>query len=238
MNGEGGKYYIIFLKGIQKIIEEYSIAEKLPQNSVIAKKVDEYHYVRIVMNKKDVRLHNNAYDEKGFTTYKNIANPHVTIHCDGCNQIKKHGGRHRYGQGSYEHHETYADARAYAESTGLPIQDCSFCKPLIQPEPKEANVPMVMLPHGNNEFNPDDLKEYIRRTGRNYIIQGQVAYKRADHPKPSSLDCWLRDNYAKNPDTKQAVNEVISTLVDTGEFAEGDFICPDSGRRCKGIRIV
>jgi len=54
MNGQSGEYYVIFLKGIQKIIEEYRIAEKLPQNSVIAKKVDEYHYVRIVMNKKVV----------------------------------------------------------------------------------------------------------------------------------------------------------------------------------------
>lgn len=51
MNGESGEYYVIFLKGIQKIIEEYRIAEKLPQNSVVAKKVDEYNYVRIVMNK-------------------------------------------------------------------------------------------------------------------------------------------------------------------------------------------
>ncbi len=65
----------------------------------------------------------------GFTTYKNIANPHVTIHCDGCNQIKKHGGQHQYGQGSYEHHETYAAAKAFAESTRLPVRDCFFCKP-------------------------------------------------------------------------------------------------------------
>ena len=65
----------------------------------------------------------------GFTTYKNIANPHVTIHRDGCNQIKKHGGQHQYGQGSYEHHETYVDAKAYAESTGLLMINCSFCKP-------------------------------------------------------------------------------------------------------------
>ena len=50
-NGESGEYYVIFLKGIQKIIEEYRIAEKLPQDSVIAKKMDEYNYVRIVMNK-------------------------------------------------------------------------------------------------------------------------------------------------------------------------------------------
>lgn len=52
MNGESGEYYMIFLKGIQNIIEKYRIAEKLPQNSVVAKKIDEYHYVRIVMNKK------------------------------------------------------------------------------------------------------------------------------------------------------------------------------------------
>lgn len=65
----------------------------------------------------------------GFTTYKNVANPHVTIHRDGCNQIKKHGGHHKYGQGSYENHSTYADARRFAEMTNLPIQDCSFCDP-------------------------------------------------------------------------------------------------------------
>ena len=128
MNGESGEYYVIFLKGIKKIIEEYRIAEKLPQNSVVAKKIDEYNYVRIVMN-KNVRLSNEGDNEMGFTTYKNIANPHVTIHRDGCNQIKKHGGQHQYSQGNYEHHETYADAKAYAESTGLPMKDCSYCKP-------------------------------------------------------------------------------------------------------------
>ena len=64
-----------------------------------------------------------------FITYKNVANPHVTIHRDGCNQIKKHGGQHKYGQGSYEHHETYAAAKTFAESTHLPVRDCFFCKP-------------------------------------------------------------------------------------------------------------
>ena len=63
MNGESGEYYVIFLKGIQNIIEEYRIAEKLPQNSVVAKKIDEYHYVRIVMNKK-VRRRNEKDDCK------------------------------------------------------------------------------------------------------------------------------------------------------------------------------
>lgn len=125
MNGESGEYYVIFLKGIQRIIEEYRIAEKLPQHSIISKKVDEYNYVWIVMN-KDVRLSNKGDDEMGFITYKNIANPHVTIHRAGCKQIKKHEGQHQYGQGSYEHHEAYADAEAYAESTWLPKKDCFY----------------------------------------------------------------------------------------------------------------
>jgi hypothetical protein len=65
----------------------------------------------------------------GYTTYENVANPHVTIHSDGCGQIKKRGGEHKYRQGSYRHHDSYREAEAYARTTGLPIKNCSFCKP-------------------------------------------------------------------------------------------------------------
>jgi hypothetical protein len=99
-------------------------------------------------------------------------------------------------------------------------------------------MPKIELPYGDREFDSDDLKAYIRTTGRNYIIQGQKACSRRDHPKPRSLDCWLRDNYARNPDTKQAVNEVMAALVNTGDFDEGQFICPDSGRKLKGLKIL
>ncbi len=63
MNGESGEHYVIFLKGIQNIIEEYRIADKLSQNSIVAKKIDDYHYVRIVMNTK-VRRRNEKADGK------------------------------------------------------------------------------------------------------------------------------------------------------------------------------
>jgi hypothetical protein len=96
----------------------------------------------------------------------------------------------------------------------------------------------INLPYGNNVFDSDDLKNYIRGTGRIFIIQGQINCRRANHLKQNSLDCWLRDNYAQNPDTKQAVNEVMQSLINTGDFVEGYFDCPDSGRRCKGIIIV
>lgn len=98
-------------------------------------------------------------------------------------------------------------------------------------------MPVINLPYGGNTFNSDDLKQYIITTRRDYIIQGQKACVRALHPKPDSLDCWLRDNCAHNPDIKQAVNEVIEQLVNTGDFEEGMFFCPISGRRCKGIKI-
>jgi hypothetical protein len=64
----------------------------------------------------------------GFTTYQNVANPHATIHRDGCNQIRKRGGEHAYGQGWYDHHESYEQAQTHAQQTGLPVRDCSFCR--------------------------------------------------------------------------------------------------------------
>lgn len=97
---------------------------------------------------------------------------------------------------------------------------------------------IIVLPYGNNIFDSNDLKAHIKTTGRNYIIQGQIACCRANHLKPKSLDCWLRDNYARNPDTKQAVNEVIESLLKTGDFKEGKYSCPDSGNKCKGIELL
>lgn len=64
-----------------------------------------------------------------FVTYENRRNPHVTIHAEGCSQIRKRGGEHADGQGEYHNHETLTDARAYAQQTALPVIECSFCKP-------------------------------------------------------------------------------------------------------------
>jgi hypothetical protein len=61
-----------------------------------------------------------------YTTYENRNNPHITIHQEGCRQIRKNGG---IGRGEYHDHETLIDATRYAESTGLRIVMCSFCKP-------------------------------------------------------------------------------------------------------------
>jgi hypothetical protein len=65
-----------------------------------------------------------------------------------------------------------------------------------------------------------------------------VNCRRRDYSKAKNLDCCLRDRYARNPDTKQAVNEVIDALVATVEFEPGEFRCPDSGNLCKGIKVL
>lgn len=48
-NGKSPEDYVTFLKGIQRIIKDYRISEKLPSGSIVAKKIDEYHYVKIKM---------------------------------------------------------------------------------------------------------------------------------------------------------------------------------------------
>lgn len=73
-----------------------------------------------------------------YTTYENYANPHVTIHRDGCSQIKKRGGQQKYGQGKYCCHKSYKQAFNYATKTGLKIIHCSFCR--LSPKDGDAYI--------------------------------------------------------------------------------------------------
>ena len=100
----------------------------------------------------------------------------------------------------------------------------------------------IKLPHGGKGagFYVSQLKTHIRSTGRDYIIQGQQKCTLKGHTKPHSLDVWLRGFVNNNcKDTAQAVNQVIQALVDTGQFEiDRQLVCPDSGRRCKGLRLL
>ncbi len=101
---------------------------------------------------------------------------------------------------------------------------------------------MIKLPYGGPgaSFDEQELIDYIKSKNRDYIIQGQQQCRLENHTKPNSLDYWLRVNHSKGRrDTKQAVNEVIQQLVATGKFViERRLSCPDSGRRCKGLRLA
>lgn len=64
-----------------------------------------------------------------FTTYEDRTNPHISIHRNNCNQLRKRGGRHKDGKIHYKQHNSYVAANAYADSINLPKKVCSFCKP-------------------------------------------------------------------------------------------------------------
>ena len=98
----------------------------------------------------------------------------------------------------------------------------------------------IELPHGGPgaRFRVRELIDYMEQSGRDYIIVGEVDCALADHPKSSSLDYWLRENFAKNKETKQATNAVVARLVATGLFEQlEDLRCPDSGHKCTGLKL-
>lgn len=98
----------------------------------------------------------------------------------------------------------------------------------------------IVLPHGGPgaKFHADALIEHLRSSGRDYIIQGQTNCTLGKHPKPQSLDVWLRKNFASRKDVKQATNQVVDQPVATGFFAVEELRCPDSGNLCKAIRLL
>jgi hypothetical protein len=97
----------------------------------------------------------------------------------------------------------------------------------------------IELPYGapGEGFSVSYLITYLQASNKDFIIQGQRTCCLADHPKPNSLDVWLRRNFTSRQDKKQATNELMHEIIKTGLFEEGWFTCPDSGRKCKGIRL-
>lgn len=50
-NGQTGEQYIKFMIALKKYSTKYKFQSKLASNAIVAKKIDEYHYVKIVMNR-------------------------------------------------------------------------------------------------------------------------------------------------------------------------------------------
>ncbi len=97
------------------------------------------------------------------------------------------------------------------------------------------------MPYGvsGEGFYSEDLVAHIARSGRDYIINGGVNCVLDEHPKPNSLDLWLRNGYTTRKGTRQSVVEVRRDLVATGLFVERNrLLCPDSGRLCKGLQLT
>lgn len=70
------------------------------------------------------------------------------------------------------------------------------------------------------------------------MVFGAIKAKFADHNKHRSLDYWLRSNGARSPDQMQAEGSLVEQLVGTGHFQEIVMACPDTGRQCKGLKLL
>lgn len=97
---------------------------------------------------------------------------------------------------------------------------------------------MIINLQGGGEFSLEALVQYMENLEDGYMIQGQQNVRYADHTKPFSLDYWLRQ-FAVNPDTTQATNSLLATLLATGLFElVNQLICPETGKECKGLILL
>ncbi|MCF8321670.1 MAG: hypothetical protein K9I26_00825 [Flavobacterium sp.] len=96
----------------------------------------------------------------------------------------------------------------------------------------------IILPHANNATIPiQDLIAHFRENNLKYIIIGSTKATLQKHPKPNSLDVWIRThrNVLKYKDTCQSVNNVISQLIKHESFSLGLRKCQTSNRMCKAL---
>jgi len=146
----------------------------------------------------------------------------------------------------YEYYELYinffndrfADKENRIIDKGLWVLGDSIKKKKINTNIKrESRHNKIFLPYANNkEIDVSILAKHIQESDYNYIIQGQKNVNYNKHTKPSSLDYWLRGKSISYKNTKQATNDVLKQLEDTDIFIiKHKLICPDSGRKCKGL---
>ena len=97
----------------------------------------------------------------------------------------------------------------------------------------------IKLPNGEADagFYDDDLVRHMKANAMAYIVQGQSHEALRKHPKPTSLDAWIRANHTQRKDTAQATDKVVDALVATKRFQRGQFKCPDTGEMCTGIEL-
>ena len=96
----------------------------------------------------------------------------------------------------------------------------------------------IILPHANNaRFKIEDLIKHFTDSKVEYIIVGATQVVLNMHPKPMSLDVWIRnhENVKGHANTCQAVNKVINQLIKHKSFSLGLRKCPKSNRMCKAL---
>jgi hypothetical protein len=97
----------------------------------------------------------------------------------------------------------------------------------------------IKLPYGGQKatFTVAELISHFRIENLNYIIIGARHVSLSNHPKPNSLDVWLRKhkNLIGHEDTCQAVSKVIDDILEYEQFSIGEGKCPTSNKICKAL---
>jgi hypothetical protein len=83
-----------------------------------------------------------------------------------------------------------------------------------------------------------ELITYFKKEKINYIIVGANHIILENHPKPNSLDVWLRNHESvahSYKNTCQAVSKVIDDILEYEQFSIGKGKCPTSNKICKAL---
>ncbi len=96
----------------------------------------------------------------------------------------------------------------------------------------------IKLKHAGNGvvFNSEELISLFEKEKADYITIGATHVTLLNHPKPKSLDVWIRNLESvsmNNKDTCQAVAAVISQLISLNNFSLAIRKCRTSGKMCK-----
>ena len=96
----------------------------------------------------------------------------------------------------------------------------------------------IILPYANNaRFKIEDLIKHFIKHNLDYMIIGSTQVVLNTHPKPNSLDVWIRThtNVLKYKDTCQSVDYVKNQIIRHKSFSLGLRECPKSKRICKAL---
>jgi hypothetical protein len=96
----------------------------------------------------------------------------------------------------------------------------------------------IILSHAKNAtISIQDLMAHFRKNNLNYMIIGSTQVVLNVHPKPKSLDVWIRnhENARAYANTCQSVSKVITQLIKHESFSLGLRKCPESSKMCKAL---
>jgi hypothetical protein len=88
------------------------------------------------------------------------------------------------------------------------------------------------------KFLIGELISHFKKEKINYIIIGAKHIILENHPKPNSLDVWLRHHESvalSYKNTCQAVTIVIDDILEYEQFSIGKGKCPTTNKICKAL---